>query len=351
MANMASPIREGTKSAAVFSSRDIDILKEKLSVTINKDFSEADYIAEYQIYSEKEGKQIPLLFFAMNYKGDFRVFVDENETSLLEIPPDFTVESDSMFNGFSNEFNTSVDNSERKVVKIQFEKNSKREYPITDLKYFEVDLTKGEHRIRVEYTANVWKDRSGWVNKYRFPYSLSPARNWRSFGEIEIVLNSREFGKNLSTNIGQPSSGNMNSIATWDFNKLPDADVFDVSYTPEINSATKAMIEIDPFGLACIAGIILALFHFIFIRNFRIRKPDKKFSWILVTGSLIIPFLIILCYIFSYDIIDGMIGNDASKYHGYTFLALAFYPIILIIYFVIMLIADIILKKKHLKTV
>ena len=35
-ANMASPYREGTKVASAFTSNDIDILKEKISVSLNK---------------------------------------------------------------------------------------------------------------------------------------------------------------------------------------------------------------------------------------------------------------------------------------------------------------------------
>lgn len=349
-ANMASPIREGTKSAAAFSSKDIDVLKEKLTVNIGKDFSSADFIADYIIRSDKEEKQIPLLFYAMNYKDDFKVWLDGVEIKLLSIPDDYLINSDSIFNGFSDYFEHTTDNNDEKVVKIQFEKSSGREYPLSDLKYFEVDLNNGEHTIRVEYTAVVWKNRSEWVNKYSFPYSLSPARYWRSFGELEVIINSKEFGKNISTNLGQQVSGNLNSLATWNYKHLPDFEVIEIDYTPEINSITKAMIDIDPFGLACIAGLLLAIFHLLLIRAYRIAKPERKFSWVMLTGSILVPFLIILFYILSFELVDNMIGNDAGKYHGYTFLAFAFYPVILIIYFIIMLIADAILKKRQLKT-
>lgn len=349
-ANMASPIREGTKSADVFSSKDIDILKEKLSITINKEFTDANFTSEYFIRTDKEGKQIPLMFFAINYKDDFRVWVDGVEIKIISIPQDYLLSSGIIqLDGFSNSFNSSASDSERKVVRIQFEKNSAREYVLSELKYFEADLSKGDHKIRVEYTAIPWKDRSEWVNKYTMPYSLSPARHWRSFGELEIILNAEEFGKYISTNIGQPDSGNANTIAVWNFRKLPDVNVLEIEYTPEINSFTKAMIAIDPFGLTIIAGLILTLFHFIFIRDYRIRKPEKKFSWILIAGSIIIPFLILVFYILSYGIIDSMIGKDAGGYHGYTFLVLIFYPVILIVYFLIMWITDRIIKKRYLK--
>lgn len=350
-ANMASPIREGTKSATAFSSKDINILKEKLTVTIDKDFSTADYIAEYFITSDFEGKQIPLLFFAMNYKGDFKIRVDGIETKLQNIPEDYLGNADSTFNGFSNYFDSSSDINDRKIVKIQFERNSGREYVLSDLKYFEIDLSKGEHTIRVEYTATVWKDRSDWVNKYSFPYSLSPASHWKSFGGLEVIINSNEFDKPYSTNLGKPLSKDLKSRAIWEFKKLPEFEVLEINYTPEINSLTKSLIYIEPFGLACIAGLFFAILHFILIRAYRISNPGKKFSWVMLVGSIVIPFFIILVFIFSYELIDSLIGIDAGKYHGYTFLSLAFYPVILIIYFIIMLIADTVIKNKQLKKV
>lgn len=350
-ANMASPIREGTKSATALSSKDIDILKEKLTVTINKEFSTADYFAEYFINSDFDGKQIPLLFFAKNYKDDFKIWVDDVEINVQIIPQDYLGYSDSTFNGFSNYFEPSSDINDRKIVKIHFERNSAREYVLSDLKYFEIDLEKGEHIIRVKYTATVWKDRSDWVNKYSFPYSLSPASHWRSFGGLEVVINSNEFDKSYTTNLGQPLSGDFKSSTIWEFNKLPEFEVFKINYTPEISSFTKSMIFIEPFGLACIAGIILMIFHFVFVRAYRISNPEKKFSWVMLAGSIVIPFIIILSFIFSYELIDSLIGTDAGKYHGYTFLSFAFYPVILIIYFILMLITDSIIKKNQLKKI
>lgn len=43
---------------------------------------------------------------------------------------------------------------------------------------------------------------------------------------------------------------------------------------------------------------------------------------------------------FSYDLIDRAIGEEAGNYHGYTFLILLLYPLLLAIYGTIMWLAD-----------
>lgn len=61
-ANMASPTIDGTNASTAYSSKDIDILSETININIKKGFHEADYDITYEIYSDKEGKRIPLIF-------------------------------------------------------------------------------------------------------------------------------------------------------------------------------------------------------------------------------------------------------------------------------------------------
>ena len=60
----------------------------------------------------------------------------------------------------------------------------------------------------------------------------------------------------------------------------------------------------------------------------------------MIAGSLLIPLAILIFYIGAYDIIDDLIGEDAGRYHGYTFLAIALYPLILPVYFFVMWLVD-----------
>jgi len=328
---MASPIWEGTYGSNAFSSRDIDIIREKLSVTIDKDFKTASYLIEYFIKADSSGKQIPLLFHAKDYLGYFHVWVDGKEIELKDIPREYLDSSNSSFSKFASSF------------EIRWNEHESNSYSLSDLKYFETDLTKGEHEIRVEYVASVWTDTHGWLKEYSFVYSLSPAKNWRSFGSLEITLKAKDFGKPLTTNLGQPTTGKLGTTAIWKFDKLP-SDYFEITYKPTMTSISKTLIEIGPFGLTVIIGLIISLLHFLSIKQFRKKEPTGK-SWVLIVGSIVNPFLILISYMVSFGIIDTSIGTDAGGYHGYTFFVILLYPILTPVYWILMWLADKLFKK------
>lgn len=339
---MASPLREGTLTGAAFSSRDIDILKEKISLVINNGFQTGKFNIEYFIRSDSDGIQIPLLFIAKDYKSDFKVWVDGRETTLLEIPADYTSRTKPLsdkINKFSDSFNKYENEKSSETVTIYWNESSGIVYDLNELKYFETDLSKGEHMIKVEYTADAWVDRSGWVKEYSFRYSLSPAKHWRSFNSFEVSINSTAVNSEVTSSLGESSDGNINSIAEWKFSDLP-AEFFTVSYTPKISGYVSSLIDIGPLNLTIIFGILATIILIFLIYFFRNRNPSKKISWVVITGSIFIPFMTILFYIFSFDIIDNAIGVEAGKYHGYTFLAILFYPLVVPVYWLIMWLID-----------
>jgi len=212
------------------------------------------------------------------------------------------------------------------------------------LKYFEIDLKKGEHKIRVEYSANAWIDISKWVKEYSFRYSLSPAKHWKSFGSLVLVLDARANKCTPITNIGQPTWGNLDSIAVWNFSKLP-SDYLEISFKPHVSTFANFMIAIGPIGLTLFLSLILVAMHAFFIIRHRKHKSTKKYSWIVIAGSLIFPLLILIGYMFSFNLIDNSIGVEAGKYHGYTIFTIIFYPLLVPVYLLIMLWIDNIIKR------
>lgn len=93
------------------------------------------------------------------------------------------------------------------------------------------------------------------------------------------------------------------------------------------------------------------LLHFCIIFWFRKKNVTKKYTWIVILGSLLIPILILFSFMESYVFIDYLIGNDATKRHGYYFLAIIWYPILVPIYMTIMWLIDIITRKKLTKII
>lgn len=326
-ANMASPVRPGTYASSAFSSRNIDILHEHILLTPAKDFKTAVYSIEYLVRADSSDNHIPLLFHALDYQGDFRVYLDDRALSLQPLPEDYLQAGTASYQMI---FGTNG-NNEDNAPKLIFLENDHRSYfEPGDFLYFETDLPRGEHRIRVSYTAKAWTDRSGWVKTYSFRYSLSPARYWRSFGKLTIQLDTSLFAGALQTNLGSPAS-HEDSRINWHFNKLP-ADYFAISYTPPVNTLASILIGIGPLWLCILISTGLVLLHILLTRKFRERRPDARFSWILILGSIIVPFLALGSLPFAYDLIDSVIGPDAGRYHGYNFLVIVLYPFVFPVY-------------------
>jgi hypothetical protein len=345
-ANMASPLVVGTINANALSSKDVSILQEHIDVRIFKGFKTAQFDIEYQINTDVEGGQIPLLFLAKDYKGDFKVWVDDQLVNIKEIPNYIIKPKDSPFANFDNSFDYTE--SGYNYIKINWTENGHNLYKLDDLKYFETSLKKGNHKIRVSYTANVWVYNAEWVKEYSFRYALAPAAYWKSFGGLTITIINESGLDSVTTNLGNPIEGKFATISNWKFKKLP-VDVFEINYQPVIGKLASFLIIIDPFWLMIFFGLLLALFHIWLIYRYRKSNLPKRISWVVIAGGILFPVLILCTYIASYVAIQSLLGEDASTRMGYYFLILGFYPILLVIYLFGMMLVDWLVKKQFLK--
>lgn len=340
---MASPIREGTWGATPFISQYVAITKEKILIIPDHKFETAQFKIEYHIQVNKSGRQIPLLFYASEFKENFRIWIDNNEIELSQVPEAYKKLEGTPFSDFGYFFETQ-NWSQTKQVQIDDSPSSGFYVSIDNLKFFETDLTEGNHLIRVEYVAAKWIDHSDWVKEYSFRYALSPAKYWKSFGALEITLDASNFEGTLKTNLGGPITGKLPSKAVWTFSSLP-TEVLQINYQPKVSSTANILITISPIGLTLMFAITLIILHFLAIKLYRKTNLDKRSSWPMIAGSILVPFLSLLGYMYSYHLIDSVIGQEASQYHGYLFLVMILYPILLPVYWVVMWIVDRTLKK------
>ncbi len=346
-ANMASPIAEGTKASTVLSSRKVDIISERITVILDKNFSIANYTIEYWIKSDTIGMQIPLLFHALDYEGDFKIWLDQNELYLQEIPKEYKKTEGTPFSYFESSFEKSARKYDNEYVSIAWEPSSSGCYELNDLKYFEANLDSGMHQIKIQYQAKVWLNQSYWVNEYSFRYSLSPAKHWRSFGDLKIIVDATNFDKELSSNLNEPHLGKLDSIAIWNFSELPELEFFEIVYTPKISPFAKIISQFGPFNIMLLMALAIFLFHWMFVKLYRKYKPLTKYSWVVIIGSLALPFFMLINFVFAHAIIDYYIGPEAASQHGYTFLMVIFYPLLMPIYWLIMWGIDRRIKKKY----
>jgi len=343
---MASPVVEGTLGAAPFINKYVDILHEDIFIHPTEDFSSAKFNIEYFVYAHKSGNQIPLLFIASEYKDKFKIWVDDKEVQLQNIPEKYTSLYNSPFKDFDQSFDTTGYTKEP-LVTLRLNDRSGITYPLSDLKYFETDLLNGNHKIRVEYNADLWIDLSGWVKEYQFKYALSPAKYWKSFGTLSITLDASELNKKITSNLGTPTKGSLDSVCTWNFNKLP-VEVMEISYKPEVSEFANFLIEIGPTGVSLSLGIFIIIFHCWLIMLNRKKGSIKRFPIIRILGCFFVPLLILILFISSYSWIDAAIGDQAGRRHGYIFLVIFLYPFLLLIYFILAWLLDSYWKKKFI---
>ena len=348
-ANMASPYRDGSLSGSPFIARNVDILHEKLYITPSSDLKTAKYVVEYHIRAGSSGMQVPLAFYAADLKSDFRVWLDGKEIEADLLPSDFA--NEGRFDSFSDVYGNYIDISGNQVYEdgsptfaTAYDEDEYIDITAKDLRYFETDITEGKHTIRVEYTAGAWVDESRWVRESEFRYVLSPAKYWRSFGNLEVFLTLPETEGEITSNLGRYKAGSKHS-RYWVFSELP-VDVLKISHRPEVPALAEVLIAISPFGMMIGFGVLLSLLHFFSIRRYIRAYPNRSDKALVILGGLMLPFLMLYSYLFSYDLIDVIIGEAASRRHGYTFFILFLYFVLMPCYLLAILRISALLKRK-----
>ncbi len=344
-ANMASPYLPGMQVDHPITSKNVSILYERIHIIPGKDFHEALFRVEYTVKADSAGKQVPLLFHAVDYNSGFTVSVDGKQVELRRFPDNFMKPTEELLKDFDHK----KEEWSNEHISVSWNDGRVNSYRLSDLLYFEIDLDTATHVIRVEYTATAGGDRSGgraseWVTEYSFTYSLLPASFWKAFGGLEITLDASHFGGTITTDLGPPVSGNLDDIATWKFDGLP-MEQFHIYHTPEISSFAQLLISIGPLGLTLIFAVIVAFLHVLAIRSHRKRNPGTKYSWVVIAGGTVLPFFFFIVFMLSFGLIDSAVGPHAGRYHGYTFLVVVFYPLIMPAYWAIMWLVDRRMKK------
>ena len=330
-ANMTSPVQEGDRGLKSITSKEIDIIDEQINISISRAFQGPQIAVTYKIFTPKSGKQIPLLFVALGgYSTQFTITCNEQRVESQQIPSSWVNDNPDFLNGFSEAWLfTKSDPQDEIFVDYDSTGNEYQKYQLYELSYFEVELDSGYHEIKIEYGAVASEDRSDPVKKYELYYSLSPALYWKSFGGVTINVKSEISTDSLSFNIPFTEKVNNHELV-FRIDTL-NRNFFNVSYHPPLPKFAAKLLAFGNVNLALLAGILLAIAHVLWNRNYR-KKSTRKFSIVVLIGSFIVPILILWIYVQSFNWIDLLIGRHASAYHGYTFISFIFYPILVLLY-------------------
>lgn len=343
-ANMANPVTEGTLGARPFVSEFVDVTHEDLFIEVDENFEYARFKAMYHINSSTDGFQIPFLFYASEFLDSFIVKLDGVEVQIQEVSYEFDVPENTKFKDFAYFFERSSDNDYSSVL-LEETPDAGFYVNLHNMIYFESDIPAGEHVIEVSYRATNWTDAWDWVKEYSFRYALSPAKYWKSFGTLHVTVDASQFDQELLLNLGPPTSGDLNSTASWQFDSLP-VEILQIIYIPEISSTTQTLINISPKGLAYLTAGVLVIIHCLLILWYRKRNPDKRFSLVVIIGSLLIPLIFLVSWVYYFELIHGLVGEHAGKKYGYNILAIGLYPFITPVYWGLCWLLDKLIKRK-----
>lgn len=344
--NISSPIVPGTIGSLPFISQYVDIISERLIIVPDEKFETAFFQVEYEIKVNKNGTRIPLLFYAFDYKDDFKVWLNDRIIEIKSINERLERLDGTIFSDFNYIF--SIPNKNMiPYISISDSIDDFRQIDFNDLKYFEINLSEGKYVIRAEYVAKRWTDNSNWIKKHSFRYALAPAKYWKSFGNLEIILDASKCKLNLSSNLGKPTEGNYENYTIWKFDELP-IDILQIVYQPEMNSIASKLIDFGQSNIAIIFGLFLTFIHLIILYRIKTTNNSKR-NIVVIVGSVIIPLLALLCYLLSFNIIDSFIGIEATGRHGYVFMVMLLYPLILPVYWIIIKMIDKLFLKRLIK--
>jgi hypothetical protein len=350
-ANMASPVREGTLGTRPFISQYVHILHENLRITIDEDFNYANFDIEYIINAEKSGVQIPLLFYASEYYEDFEVTIDGKKITLQKQEDFWDLYGEDKEKLTNFHYLYTKDRKAVRELEQQFKHGRSDRISLNDFLYFQTDISEGKHSIKVRYKATHWRYQHNRLNEDSFRYALAPANYWKSFGTLNITIDTSNVKDKIAINLGTPENDNTNGVAKYRFDKLP-VDIIRITRIPTLTSFATLLLQIETFWLAIILISFIVVFHVWKMYRFRQKHPKKKISAPAIFGTLIIPVLFVFMGLIATFWIDAAVGKPyASGRESYT----AFYdflnlPKYILTYVLFSVALDFIFKKIQAKT-
>lgn len=204
----------------------------------------------------------------------------------------------------------------------------------------------------MHYRGTNWRYKHNRLHEDSFRYALAPAKYWKSFGTLDITIDTSKVKDQIAINLGTPENGDINGIANYHFNKL-SVDIIQITRIPKLSSFAIFLLRIEFFWLAVILISFIVLFHVWKIYRFRKKNPQKKVSIVAVLGIIVIPILFMLTIIMASFWIDASTGEPyASGRESYgVFYSFLYMPKYIFIYVIFSIITDFLFKKLHAKVI
>lgn len=199
-------------------------------------------------------------------------------------------------------------------------------------------LQKGENIVEIEwehfelgYMANQF------ISDVWLRSDITPLKYWKKVESIEItVAHHQEKPQFMNANIGTPIF--TNNELKWHLQEVPQ-DKISITLRETPSWFAKIIIHISPAGFAFIAFLALMIYHFRLILRPNARRLHL---WL---GIVLVPVATYFVLAYSFAFIEWIIGRRVDSHLG-IFVILT-YPIVQIIYLVIMLCVFYLWRKKN----
>ncbi len=317
-ANVAAPSQGGQTLTEPSGIKNIDILKEDLNIDFTQLADEnlpwnerlINVEAIYQIDNPTDIAKLELVFVIVSDAKNFQFFLDDKEVA-----------------------SELIDNKEF-ADRQTWKKPDKTPYQDREIMYnpyngklksakFTLKLPKGKHTLKAKYKAEptVYKD-IGVMKGWQFAYSLAPAKDWKSFGGLNLNINIPNDWKFFSNVKLEQNGENL----TGNFKEIP-ADFLAITTQAPIPPSYNTWTDITFFSfLAC-----LIIFPILLI-SFAVWKGYKwKNSWVYGGVAGIVWALLVGIFGFLYESYPKSVipaGQFAS--YGYDDIFGVFFNILLI---------------------
>jgi hypothetical protein len=232
---------DGPVLSTALTNKYVDIIKETIRIMPGIEFHKAFVSIQYEINTDTEGIQVPLLFACNHFEeysginwDSLHVWVDGHVMKVHGIYVDSADVKGTYFEDFGSSFQSPL------CMPSVWAQNGKFEshLDVRACSYVKANLSKGHHVLRIDYDIwNGWRHRP-WVD-YWFTYSLEPAKCRRLESALEVIVDNRAHHYPLSVNWGKPNSGSMDSVATWNFDKYPAQDYLRIEYIDQENDRKR----------------------------------------------------------------------------------------------------------------
>ncbi len=181
LANMASPARAGQLNVEPTGLEKIAITRETLTIDLRSLSQNQAALVEaiYQLNNSAAAQKIELVFVAAAQNVQhFQVWLDEQEI------PSQAMERQNLPSSWQAPRHTPGFNSGQEILFAALPAT------LTKPLQFAITIPAGAHKIKVKYQSALSFNVSGEPIKYwQFAYVLAPARDWASFGGLDITVN------------------------------------------------------------------------------------------------------------------------------------------------------------------